>query len=51
VSTLIFIIYTSQKVFLSDIDGEENKDDEDNIDKICSSIIPITEIIKNNVDN
>lgn len=33
------------------IDGEESKDDEDNIDEICSSIIPITEIIKNNVDD
>jgi hypothetical protein len=34
-----------------DIDGEENTDDEDNIDEFCSSIIPITEMIKNNVDD
>lgn len=34
-----------------DIYEDENKDDEDNIDEICSSIIPITKIIKNNVDD
>ena len=49
---MMFKIQAGLKESENDIDGEENKDDEDNIDEICSSIIiPITEIIKNNVDD
>lgn len=34
-----------------DFGSEESKNDENNIDEICSSIIPITEIINNNDDD
>lgn len=34
-----------------DVDDIKSKNDEDDIDEICSSIIPITEIIENNNDD